>query len=608
MARPAAESGMGFIQRLKSEFEAHRCVLRALRMTTPIARNPTRVFATVVEELATRFGEREALVSGRERLTYRELDQRANCYARWARREGLAKGDVVCLLMSNRPEYIAIWVGLTRIGVVVALLNTNLSGGVLAHCISIVAPKHVIVAADLYGQFRTMESQLAGAAKIWLHGAVDDGLPRIDTVLAAIDGSPLKPDERPRLTIEDRALYVYTSGTTGMPKAANVNHYRLMAITHGFAGAMNTRADDRMYVCLPMYHTVGGVLAPGAVMLAGGTAIIRERFSAREFWDDIVRFDCTLFQYIGELCRYLVTAPPCPAETRHRIRLCCGNGLRPDIWQAFQQRFRIPRIIEFYAATEGNVALFNFDGTPGAVGRIPWWMAHRFPVAIVKFDVEREEPVRGPDGFCVRCAPNEAGELISKIVNDPSKPANRFEGYADPEATKKKVLRDAFEKGDQWFRTGDLMRQDERGYFYFVDRIGDTFRWKGENVSTTEVAETITIFPGVKDATVYGVKIEGYEGSVGMAAVVAEHKLDLAALREHLVRSLPDYARPSFLRIRTELEVTGTFKQRKLDLVREGFDPLATTDAIFFNDPLKRSFNRLDATLYERIRSGAVRM
>src|SRR3990170_1411783 len=309
---------MGFFQRLKGEIEALRCVLRALRMTTPIARNPGRIFPVIVEELAARFGEREALVSDRERLTYRELNARANCYARWGRREGLVKGDVVCLLMPNRPEYLAIWIGLTRIGVVVALLNTNLTGAALAHCISIVKPKHVIVAADLLAQFRTAESQLEGGGKTWLHGAADAELPQIDRVLAAIDGGPLTAVERLALTIEDRALFLYTSGTTGMPKAANINHYRIMAITHAFAGAMNTQVDDRMYVCLPMYHTVGGVLAPGATLLAGGTTVIRERFSASEFWDDVVRFDCTLFQYIGELCRYLVTAPPASAELRHR--------------------------------------------------------------------------------------------------------------------------------------------------------------------------------------------------------------------------------------------------------------------------------------------------
>jgi fatty-acyl-CoA synthase len=576
-------------------------------MTTHIGRNPNRVFPHVIEELAARFGDREALCSAREKLSYRELNERANRYARWALAEGLKKGDVVCLLMPNRPEYMAVWIGLTRAGVAVSLLNTNLTGAALTHCMAIVAPKQVIVDVALLENFCTVDLAKISGAKIWLHGKAGKW-PSISEAAAMLDGGALAENQRVPLSIEDRALFVYTSGTTGMPKAANINHYRIMAISHGFSGAMNAQADDRMYICLPMYHTAGGVLAPGAVLLAGGTAVIREKFSAREFWDDIVKFNCTMFQYIGELCRYLVTAPPSPNETKHKLRLCCGNGLRPDIWEKFQERFRIPRIIEFYAATEGNVALFNFDGTAGAVGRIPWYMAKRFPTAIVQIDVDTEEPLRGPDGNLVLAPPNEPGELISKILNDPSKPANRFEGYADPEATKKKIVRDAFEKGDAWFRTGDLMRQDSHGYFYFVDRLGDTFRWKGENVSTTEVAEAINQFPGIQDTTVYGVRLEGNEGRAGMAAIVADGELDLAKLREHIDRSLPDYARPLFIRIRRALELTGTFKQRKVDLVKESFDPAKTSDEIYFSDLAAKSFVRVDAALFRKLNSGAVRL
>ena len=278
------------------------------------------------------------------------------------------------------------------------------------------------------------------------------------------------------------------------------------------------------------------------------------------------------------------------------------------MWPDFARRFRIPRILEFYAATEGNVSTFNFEGKPGAVGRIPWFMAHRFPTKIVKFDVEKEQPVRDARGFCVECAPNEAGEAIGKILNDPSKPANRFEGYAVKAETEKKILRDVFEKGDMWFRTGDLLRKDEQGYFYFIDRIGDTFRWKGENVSTSEVSEAITGFPGIAEANVYGVDIPNRDGRAGMAALVADGEIDLKALREHLVQRLPDYARPVFLRIRDELDVTGTFKQRKIDLVREGFDPSATTDAMFFHDPEAHAFVRLEKSLHDRIVAGAVRV
>jgi len=251
------------------------------------------------------------------------------------------------------------------------------------------------------------------------------------TAVAAAIGAPLAA-ERPPLTIEDDALFIYTSGTTGLPKAAKINHYRLMLASVGFAGVMGTRASDRMYDCLPMYHTTGGVVATSALLVKGGSVVIREEFSASAFWDDVARHGCTIFQYVGELCRYLLHAPPRPGETKHRLRLACGNGLRPEIWRAFQERFRIPHIIEFYAATEGNVTLFNFEGRPGAIGRLPRLLERRFPVRIVKLDSAREAPVRDARGLCILCGPDEVGETIGQIVNDPLMPTNRFEGYADP--------------------------------------------------------------------------------------------------------------------------------------------------------------------------------
>ena len=598
---------MEFLQRLNDDVTYLRGALRTLGMTTPIAKNPTRVFPAVIETLALQFGDAPALISDRERFTYRELAARANRYARWARRQQLAKGETVCLLMPNRPEYMAIWIGITGAGGVVALINTNLIGPSLAHCIDIVTPKHIVVAAELAAAFATARPQLKTAPKIWSHGESAE-FPRLDREIEDIPGDPLPASERPALTIEDRALYVYTSGTTGLPKAANVNHYRVMLAGCAFAGVMDTQPTDRMYDCLPMYHTTGGIVATGALLLRGGSVVIREKFSAREFWDDLVRFDCTLFQYIGEFCRYLVNSPPSAAETQHRVRLACGNGLRPDMWEAFKTRFRIPHILEFYGATEGNVTIFNFEGKPGAVGRVPWFVTHRFPIAVVRFDVERQAPVRDARGFCIRCEPNEPGEVIGHIVNDASRPGNRFEGYAAAAETETKILRNVFKPGDAWFRTGDLMRKDERGYFYFVDRVGDTFRWKGENVSTAEVAEAINRFPGILDSNVYGVTVSGREGRAGMAAIVCRGACDLNQLHAHLTEHLPDYARPLFLRIQRDIEVTGTFKQKKIDLVKDSFNPAATSDPIYFNDPQSRGFVRLDPTLCERIERGEIRL
>ncbi len=581
--------------------------LRALELTAPIARNRDRILSTVIAERAVQLGDTPALLSDRECMTYGQLSQRINQYARWALDHGVAKGEVVGLLMTNRPEYLAIWLGISSVGGIVSLLNVNLTGSSLAHCVNVVSPTHLIVASEFAGQLASALPELSLAPAIWIHGNEPSSWPRLDLEIEAKPGGPLSEDEKRPPTIEDTALYIYTSGTTGLPKAANVSHARIMQWSHWFAGMMGAQATDRMYNSLPMYHSVGGVQVPGAILVAGGTVILRERFSASQFWNDIVRWDCTMFQYIGELCRYLLHAPLSANETTHRIRMACGNGLAPEVWDAFKNRFSIPQIFEFYASTEGGVSLFNVQGKRGAIGHIPGYLTHRFSPALVVFDVEKGEPVRDPQGFCVRCAPNEAGEAIGKVSGDPSNIGSRFEGYTNTEASERKILRNVFEPGDVWIRTGDLMRKDEQGYFYFVDRIGDTFRWKGENVATCEVAEAICAFPGVKHANVYGVAVPATEGRAGMVTLASEDELDLAEFRQHLMDRLPPYARPLFLRIRKNMDLTGTFKYSKTGLVRQGFNPAASDDAVYFNNLESGAFIRLDQQLYERIQKGAIR-
>jgi len=575
--------------------------VRALEATAPIAGSPRRVLPQVIAEMAELRGDAPALISATETLSYRALSERANRYGRWALAQNLGNGEAVGLIMPNRPEYLAIWLGITSVGGVVSLINTNLRGAALAHCIDIVAPKHVIVAAELCEALSSALSALKTRPQIWSHGSGD--FARIDDAIAKLPADPLGEAERRGVSLADPALHIYTSGTTGLPKAANVSHHRLMQWSFWFAGLTNTGPGDRMYDCLPLYHSVGGAVATGAVLVRGGSVAIRDKFSARQFWDDVANWDCTLFQYIGELCRYLVNAPVHPHEREHRLRLACGNGLRADVWEKFQRRFAIPRILEFYAATEGNISLYNVEGKVGAIGRVPPFLNHRFPLALVQFDPVAQAPIRGADGLCVRCAPGETGEAIGKIQDGAA-----FEGYTNAAESEKKVLRDVFARGDAWYRTGDLMRVDGSGYFFFVDRIGDTFRWKGENVATSEVAAALTAFPSIAEAVVYGVAVPGTEGAAGMAAVVADGALDLTALREHLARALPDYARPKFLRIQNRVAVTATFKHQKTDLVREGFDPAAMAEPIYFDDTARGVYVRLDAKLFEDIRSGRLRL
>lgn len=575
---------------------------RALKLTATIDAQPHRLLADVIEAVAADRGEAPALLSGDTTLSYRALAQRINSISRWALAQNIQKGDVVGLLMPNQPDYLAIWLGLTRIGAVVALLNDQLSETALAHCLAIVAPSHLIAAAELYPAAEACRTRSEFAFLLWVHGGPAANAPRIDTSIAQLCGSPLTATERRPVDVSDRALCIYTSGTTGLPKAANVSHRRILTWSLWFAGLMDVQPNDRMYDCLPMHHSVGGIVAIGPLLTSGGSVVLRPRFSAREFWDDVVRFDCTLFQYIGELCRYLLNQPPSAAETRHRLRICCGNGLRAEVWTAFQQRFAIPQVLEFYAASEGSFSLVNLEGKPGAIGRVPPFLRHRFPAEIVRFDMAREAPLRDDSGFCVCCAANEPGEAIGRLSDDAGA-TTRFEGYSSREETERKILRDVFVKGDAWFRTGDLMRRDDDGFFYFVDRIGNTFRWKGENVSAAEVADVLGACAGVLEAIVYGVAVSGTEGRAGMAALVVGPTFDLADLATAINGRLPGFARPLFLRLSDSIATTATYKPRKQDLQAAGFDP-AGDDPIFVYDRQRAGYTRLDQTGFDRIQRG----
>jgi fatty-acyl-CoA synthase len=581
--------------------------VRALERTAQIEGNNLLTFPVLIDSLAERYGDAAALASRTSQLTYRSLAALSNRYARWGLTHGLGQGDVVGLLMQNCPDYIAIWLGLTRIGIVASLLNTSLTGELLAHSINVVRPVHIIVSSRFSDALRVARDRISPSIRCWAHETTDPDWPSLNTEIVGFSSERLSAAECPLPTLEQRALFIYTSGTTGLPKAAIVSHFRIMQWAHWFAGLMDTRPADRMYNCLPLFHSVGGVVATGATLVGGGTVILRERFSASDFWQDIATEECTLFQYIGELCRYLTNSPFHVAETAHRLRLCCGNGLRSDVWNEFKNRFRIPDILEYYAATEGSFSLYNCEGRPGAIGRIPPFLRHRNPVALVKFNETTASPMRLDNGHCVQCEPNEVGEAIGEVRNSKGRQSGRFEGYADADASQKKLLQSVFAAGDAWYRTGDLMRQDEQGYFYFVDRIGDTFRWKGENVSTTEVAVVIDACRGVSAAAVYGVAVPGTDGRAGMAALVVGHDFDLAFLRQHLTAKLPEYSRPLFIRIVPEIEITSTFKLNKQLLARQGYDPASVGDTLYFDDRQTGAFVRMDAALYERLQSGQIR-
>jgi fatty-acyl-CoA synthase len=573
--------------------------LRAIELTSQIDSHPRCLFADVVENWAMEQPERLALISESETVTYRAFSDRINRYACWALSVGINPGDRVGLIMSTKPDYIAAWLGIGRVGGVAALINTNLVGPSLAHCINIIDADHIIVEHELMQKFEAAQSLLAARAEVWCAGD-GDGKPRIDDALEKFGGCSLSPAERRNVTVDDLALLIFTSGTTGLPKAAKVSHRRILSWGSWFAGLMDAKPEDRLYNCLPLFHSVGGVVAPCSMLLAGASVVLAQKFSATGFWQDIVRFDCTIFQYIGELCRYLLKTAQSEFDRKHRLRLACGNGLRGDIWKDFQARFSIPQILEFYASTEGNFSLYNVEGKVGAIGKVPPLLAHRFPAAIVKVDAEHGFPLRDERGRCITCAPGEIGEAIGRIGNS-QEGGGHFEGYTDARESEKKVLHDVFVIGDRWFRTGDLMRRDAQGYFEFIDRIGDTFRWKGENVATAEVNDVIRDCRGVVDAVTYSVTVPGADGRAGMAAMVTDDDFELDAFADQLASRLPPYAHPQFVRIRHKLDTTETFKQKTHQLMQQGFDPAFIDEPLYFKDPKSGEFRSLDRARFSEI-------
>ncbi|WP_293677746.1 long-chain-acyl-CoA synthetase [uncultured Phenylobacterium sp.] len=591
--------------RLKRDWRFWKGLNRTLKRVKSIARDSPNLICDDLQAAVEEHRTRPAVTFEGRTLSYGELDGMANRYAHWAKGLNLRRGQTVALFMPNRMEYFAIWYGLSKVGVVTALINNHLAGQQLAHCLAISGAHHVIVDAETSPAFEQAKPLIERQLQQWVLGPAHGDQRDLGQALKSCSQLPPDRSVRDDMVAADPALLIYTSGTTGMPKAARITHMRAQLYMRGFAGATGATKADRIYIALPLYHATGGLCAIGAALLNGGSVVLKRRFSASHFWADIVAEGCTMFVYIGELCRYLVNSPPDDDETRHKIRLAFGNGLRPDVWPALKTRFRIPEILEFYGSTEGNVSLFNFDGREGSIGRVPKWMRKRVNMRLVQYDVEAETVVRGPDGLCIECGPGQVGECIGEINNADAR--TDYTGYLDKAASEKKVLHDVFGRGDAWFATGDLMKQDVEGYFYFVDRIGDTFRWKGENVSTNEVAERLQAFAGVDQVTVYGVEVAGADGRAGMAAIVPDGAFDAEAFGQHVARELPPYAQPLFVRLLPALDATGTFKVRKLDLVADGYDPSRIKGALFFHDP-KRGYVKLTKSVFDRIATGAVKI
>ena len=581
------------------EYKYIRFFVKLLGRSKKLDKNKSLTVPDMIEESIDEFPNNIAIEFEDKSYTYLDLDKESNQVANWAIKKGYKTGDVVALLMENKPEFIFIWLGLSKLGITIACLNNNIKSKSLAHCIQTSKSKSLILSSDLIDNYSSAEDLIDDQLSVYVSGDKVQGFENIDDDNEKNTNRP-NSSIRKTLTNSESLFYIYTSGTTGLPKASNFSHQKFAVGSGLQMFSLNMKSTDKTYLVLPLHHATGGVVGLGSTLFTGGTIVLRKKFSVEKFWEDCAKYEVTIITYIGELFRYLISAPKNEFEKQHNIRGMYGNGLRPDVWKVVQDRFGINNIIEFYGASEGNVSLTNVDSRFGSIGRIPPYAKNALPTKIVKFDVVNEKVVRNEDGFCIECEDDEAGEVIGLIPNE-DKFSGKFEGYTDKEATEKKILKDVFEKGDQWFSSGDLLKRDKDGYYFFVDRIGDTFRWKSENVATSEVSEAISTFAGVKEANVYGVLVPGEDGRAGMASIVPGEEFSINGLYEHLSQHLPKYSIPVFIRISKEIEVTGTFKYKKTDLVKDGFDPSVVKDQMYYASTSENDYIGLDANVFKKI-------
>jgi citronellyl-CoA synthetase len=585
---------------------------RALVTLATMHDDRRRSLGRALERSAARHPEAACIKHEHGVISYAVFNRWVNRVAHHLLASGVRRGDAIAILMENRPGLLVVVAAAAKLGAVAALLNTQQRRHVLAHSLRCFEPRLYVVGAELCDAFEEVRRDIGDPGRAAVRFARDpeagaeldrcpDSYIDLDQAIAA------QPSHDPPTTgdvrLADPCFYIFTSGTTGLPKASILSHERWLKAATGFGEAcLELRPGDTVYAPLPLYHNLGLTIAWGGALHTGAAVAIRRRFSASAFWDDCRRHQATAFVYIGEIPRYLLNPPESPRDREHAVRRILGIGLRPELWQEMKRRFGIDEIYEIYAASEMNVSFINLLNLDETVGFWPMgW-------AIVAFDVDRGEPVRDARGRLVRARKGEVGLLLTKVTR-----RYRFEGYTDPGASARKLLHDVFRKGDVWFDTGDLMREIGFHHLQFVDRAGDTFRWKSENVSTTEVEQVLGAFPGVVECAVYGVEVPGLPGRAGMATVVlaperADLRHDPEPLRAHLARELPGYAVPVFLRMAESLTTTGTFKHRKAALREDGYDPRRIREPLFVRLPDDGAYVAMTAELHERIVAGALRL
>lgn len=544
-----------------------------------------------LEQRAREVGDRPFLYFEEQVITFAEANTRADQIAHTLVAAGYGRGDVVALLMDNRPEFVLAWLGMAKVGIVAALINTSARGVVLAHALQATGARALLVGSELAAAVAddtamAAETAVAGQAATatsvpvpvieWAEpGTSTTGrFPSFAHLLAATPATPVDPAVRTGMVASDTLYLIFTSGTTGLPKAAKMSHLRFLNAGEVMGGLMGLGAEDVFYCVLPLYHGAGGMVVPSAALAFSIPFVLRRKFSTSGFWKDVRRHRITAVYYIGEVVRYLLNVPPKPDDRDNTLRTMGGAGLRPDVWQAFVERFGVDQVIEGLGSTEANYGITNVDNRIGSVGRLPYPAYTN--VRVLRYDVDKGEHLRTEAGTYVQAQAGQTGELVAEVLGGNGL-MGFFEGYTSAEETERKLLRNVFREGDVWFRTGDLVRFDEDDYYYFVDRVGDTFRWKSENVATQEVETVLAGAPGVAVANVYGVRVPGCEGRAGMVALTLADgaAFDAAGFHAYATARLAPYAVPVFVRLAAAPEMTTTYKLMKTALQRQGYAPQA---------------------------------